>query len=214
MMMTLVVVGAALIVFGAIVLLRYSDRPGGSIKALGAEVSSKGAGLPLIALGVACVGYASTHWPDHGVAVSLRGNDTAVIRPPAPHDTGCVAALLAPAAGRVDTVEVGMQAVELIGAHEGLAAPFAIVLTDNGQPVGIVRARLYRASNYSADLYKIDEAVDVRCIPVTAMANSSRGGNPKELVNWDTLRITLGAHKYDIRLGGEGNISVSVTRAD
>jgi hypothetical protein len=216
MMMTLAVMGAALIIFGAIVLVKFSDRPGGSIKALGAEVSSAGAGLPLIALGVGCIGWAATHWPQS--VPSPSGEPTglatsAAVVPATPRDTGCVAALLAPAAGRVDTVETGMQGVEVVGAHERLDLPFAIVLTDNGQPVGIIRARLYRANNASADLYKVEEAVDARCAPVTSMANGSRGGNPKELINWDTLRITLGAHKYDIRIGGEGNISVAVTRA-
>ena len=217
MMITLAVMGAALIVFGAIVLMKFSDRPGGSIKALGAEVSSAGAGLPLIALGVGCIGWAATHWPQSvpsrttepaGVATS------AAVVPATPRDTGCVAALLAPAAGRVDTVEAGMQSVEVVGAHERLDLPFAIVLTDNGKPVGVIRARLYRANNASADLYKIEDAVDARCATVTTMVNSSRGGNPKELINWDTLRITFGAHKYDIRVGGEGNISVSVTRSE
>lgn len=214
MMITLAVMGAALIVFGAIVLMKFSDRPGGSIKALGAEVSSTGAGLPLIALGVGCIGWAATHWPHPLPQPAPGGAGTpASVAAPTPRDTGCVAALLAPAAGRVDTVEAGMQGVEVVGAHERLDLPFAIVLTDNGKPVGVIRARLYRANNASADLYKIEEAVDARCATVTTMANGSRGGNPKELINWDTLRITFGDHKYNIRIGGEGNISVAVTRA-
>jgi multisubunit Na+/H+ antiporter MnhG subunit len=56
----LVVVGIAVAVFGALVLLRFPDRPGGKIAWRGFEVSSVGTGLPLIALGVAALALASS----------------------------------------------------------------------------------------------------------------------------------------------------------
>jgi hypothetical protein len=49
----LLAVGTALVVFGSLVLLRFPDRPGGRLAWRGMEVGSAGAGLPLIALGVA-----------------------------------------------------------------------------------------------------------------------------------------------------------------
>src|SRR4051794_8104467 len=58
MSLVLVAAGCALLLFGGVVLLRYSDRPGASIKWLGVEVSSAGAGLPLVALGVGCILFA------------------------------------------------------------------------------------------------------------------------------------------------------------
>jgi hypothetical protein len=48
----LFLLGAAVAVFGAVVLLRFPDRPGGQVSILGVHVSSLGAGLPLIAIGV------------------------------------------------------------------------------------------------------------------------------------------------------------------
>ena len=58
-MVVLAVVGVALVVFGAFVLLRFPDRPGGRLVWHGVEVSSVGAGLPLIVLGVIAIVMAS-----------------------------------------------------------------------------------------------------------------------------------------------------------
>lgn len=55
MIAALALLGAALVVFGAVVLLLFPDRPGGNIGFRGLNVSSTGAGLPLIVLGVALV---------------------------------------------------------------------------------------------------------------------------------------------------------------
>lgn len=55
MQLTLTVLGFLLVVVGVLVLVRYSKAPGGTVKFLGLEVSSGGAGLPLIALGIGCV---------------------------------------------------------------------------------------------------------------------------------------------------------------
>lgn len=54
-MLVLLIVGVALVVFGAFVLIRMPHRPGGTIKTRWFEVSSVGAGLPLIVLGVAAI---------------------------------------------------------------------------------------------------------------------------------------------------------------
>lgn len=51
----LVVVGIAVAVLGAFVLLRFPNRPGGRIAWQGLEVSSVGAGLPLIVVGIAAI---------------------------------------------------------------------------------------------------------------------------------------------------------------
>ena len=40
MLIALALLGVVLIAFGAVVLLRYSDRPGGTLKWRGAEVTS------------------------------------------------------------------------------------------------------------------------------------------------------------------------------
>jgi hypothetical protein len=56
----LLVVGVGVVILGTAVLLFLPDRPGGTISWAGAQVSSKGAGLPLIALGVAAIAYSRT----------------------------------------------------------------------------------------------------------------------------------------------------------
>lgn len=209
MLIALLLLGVALVAFGALVLLKYSDRPGGTIKWLGAEVSSKGAGLPLIALGVGCIGFAAVRFP-----LASPGPDPIIPPPPETSatrrpdsDTSCVAALLSGVPrDRIHTVEVGMGDVEIIGSHQKLDAPFVLLLTENGQRIGALRLRLYQASNSA--VYKIEQAIDAGCANVEEMRNTSRGGNPRELLNWDTLRETLGAHQYDLRIGGDGNINV------
>ena len=51
----LIVTGAATAAFGAVVLVKFPDRPGGRIAWRGLEVSSAGAGLPMIVIGIGCV---------------------------------------------------------------------------------------------------------------------------------------------------------------
>jgi hypothetical protein len=53
--LVLLLVGLALVVFGAFVLIRMPTRPGGTIRARWFEVSSVGAGLPLIVVGVVAI---------------------------------------------------------------------------------------------------------------------------------------------------------------
>jgi hypothetical protein len=212
MFTTLLLLGIALLAFGALVLLKYSDRPGGTIKSFGVEVSSAGAGLPLIALGVGFIAFAAVRFSPTSRGTDVRGTPAETTAKLQASDTSCVAALLSGVSrDRVDTVEVGMQGVEVIGSHQTLNTPFVLLLTENGQRIGAMRIRLYQASNSSGDLYKIEQAIDAGCANVEQMRNS-RGGNPRDLMNWDTLRATLGAHQYDLRIGGEGNITVSFTR--
>lgn len=53
--MILLVVGVGVVALGALVLLLFPDRPGGKIAWQGVEVSSIGAGLPLIVVGLAAI---------------------------------------------------------------------------------------------------------------------------------------------------------------
>ncbi|MDB4890804.1 MAG: hypothetical protein JWL61_2659 [Gemmatimonadetes bacterium] len=200
MQIALLVIGVALGAFGALVLLKYSDSPGGSIKWLGAEVSSKGAGLPLIALGVACIVFAATRFPDRELAQTAP--------PVLPvYAEKCVPGFfdgIPP--DRIDTVEVGMRDVEIIGSHEKQDTPFVLILTEGGQRIGGLRLRLYGGN--TSPVYKIELAIDAGCADVTDMKNLSIGGNPRELQNWNTLRVGLGVHHYNLRIGGVGNTNV------
>jgi hypothetical protein len=204
LLIPLVVLGVVLIAFGAVVLLRYADRPGGTIKWMGAEVTSKGAGLPLIALGVMMIGFAVVRFPLDGRVPEPNGNSAAV-----PGDSTCMAEWLSEVQrDRVRSIEVGMRDVQIIGPHQQLDLPFVLLLTENGQRIGAIRLRLYRGTDYGSDLYKVEDAIDARCTKVEELQNPSRGGNPRELVNFDTLRVTLGGQPYEIRIGGEGSIGV------
>jgi hypothetical protein len=210
-------------VFGGIVLLRYSDRPGASLKWLGVELSSTGAGLPLVALGVGCILFAVLRSPaprasdsppeasPKTTAEGFRSAANTPVRPIGkPAGAGdCVGAFVASVpADRVVKVEVGMRDLEVIRSDQPMETPFALILTDNAQPIGAIRLRLYKGGDSSADLYKIEAIVDVACAPVEQFRNATRGGNPRELGNWDTVRMRLGGRSYELRIGGEGNITV------
>lgn len=80
-MAVLVVVGVALVLFGALVLLRFPDRPGGRLVWHGVEVSSVGAGLPLIVLGVAAIAIAvSSLGPPDGDRIRPREDPESAAR--------------------------------------------------------------------------------------------------------------------------------------
>ena len=87
-------------------------------------------------------------------------------------------------------------------------APFGVVLTENGRRIAALRVRLYRGPNSSADFYRVEAAVDAACRPLAELRNQSRGDDPTRLINWDTLRFHVDGHDYDLRIGGEGDVSV------
>jgi hypothetical protein len=218
----LLAIGVGLILFGAVVLLRYSDRPGGTFRGLGMEISSKGAGLPLIALGIGFIAFTVVRPSRPGGGTTDPPTDP----PGAPIDSvppmivdsvavaGCLATFVgASPADRVTKVEVGMRDVYVVSPPQPLDPPFTLVLTENGAPVGALRLRLYRGTNASSHLFKVEAAVDAACRPA-ATANATSGRDPRSLVNWDTLRLRLGAHDYHLRMGAEEQIQVgSFSRA-
>lgn len=221
----LIGVGVALVVFGAFVLLRYSDRPGGTLKWLGLEVSSGGAGLPLIALGIGCLLFAALGGPGgstsgpSGASEAERaastpegspGGETVGIAEAQPFadSSDCLRALFGSVpSDRVGRVEAGTRDFDVIGPHQGLEPPFGIVLTDGGERIGAMRLRFYESG-----LFKVESVVNAACQPVQELRNTSRGGDPRELQNWDTIRMRLGEHRYDLRIGGETSIRLSFVR--
>jgi hypothetical protein len=54
----LAVVGVGVVILGAVVLLLLPERPGGTIGWGGFQVNSRGAGLPLIVVGLVAIGFA------------------------------------------------------------------------------------------------------------------------------------------------------------
>ncbi|HEU0012260.1 MAG TPA: hypothetical protein VFQ45_01180 [Longimicrobium sp.] len=208
-MTILIAVGVGLILFGAVVLLRFADRPGGSFKWMGMELTSKGAGLPLIALGVVCIALAATRGapPDDKEKAAPKQQTAGPTTTPG-QTTTCTITDSIPQE-RVVAVDVGMSNVPVIAAGQPLEEPFVVVLGDGIPTLGALRVRLTQGPNSSADLYRIEQAVDDKCQPVREMRNTSRGGDGRQLLNWDTVRLRLGEHEYDLRIGGEGNITVA-----
>jgi hypothetical protein len=62
-MAVLVIAGIAVAVLGALILLVFPDPPGGTISWQGAQVSSVGAGLPLIVVGVVAIAFGGGNLP-------------------------------------------------------------------------------------------------------------------------------------------------------
>jgi len=208
MFVVLLVLGVALLVFGGVVLLRHSDKPGGTIKMLGVELTSAGAGLPLIALGVLCVVLGVQRAPD-GWPRRTAGGTRETTSAAADTSLGCVTSIFTNVAPeRIASIETGMRDVEVLGSNQPLDTPFGLVLTENGRRIAALRLRLYRAPNASADLYRVESAVDAACRPIAQIRNQSRGGDPTALINFDTARLRVDAHDYDLRIGGEGNVVV------
>lgn len=211
MTLVLLALGAALVVFGGVVLIRYADRPGGDVKWLGLEVSSKGAGLPLVALGVACIAIAATQRPNGprppGFGDTTRS--TVTLTDTGPTAGSCRSDVFRDVApDRIVAVERGMQSVPVIAPPQPIDPPVGVILTDGGARVAALRLKLHRGPNYGADLYRVEAAVDGACASLTGTRNASRGGDPTALTNWDTFHFRSAGREYDVRVGGEGGISV------
>jgi hypothetical protein len=225
MLIIVIVIGVALIVFGAFILVRYADRPGGTLKWLGLEVSSTGAGLPLIALGIGSVLVATISQPND----PERGGD---VEPPSSESTSssspstspygspsaggpvanafadsssCLNSLFSSLPGdRVAWLEAGVRDLDVIAPPQPLTEPFGLVFTQNGQRIGALRMRLY-----PGDLLKIESIVDTDCLPIAGLQIVGRGGNPLELMNYDTVRMRFGESEYDLRIGAGTTIRLN-----
>jgi hypothetical protein len=211
-MSALVVVGIALAAFGSLVLLKFPDRPGGKIAWRGAEVSSAGAGLPLIVLGVAtvvlAVVLADGDARDDG-ASTVSTQSTTSLSPPSsdgstskstmtPTFAGCFRDYFAPVpADRVGRVEDGAQNLPVISATVPKEQPIGLLLTKLEQPIGAAIVRFISSGGF----FRVLSVVDAACRPVEDfMADDS---SDKHIVrNWNTLRIALAGRFYSVSLGG------------
>jgi hypothetical protein len=139
--MILLVVGVGVVALGALVLLLFSDRPGGKIAWRGVEVSSIGAGLPLIVVGLAAIAIWS------GGVIRGDGGDSG---------DQTIAALRCPddlaksvSAQRIATVESGVNAQIVAGPTVSKTEPFGLRLTDGGETVGAMTVRFSRRAGCS-----------------------------------------------------------------
>jgi hypothetical protein len=208
-------IGLALVAFGALVLLRFPDRPGGRLRFGGMEVSSVGAGLPLVALGVAAVAAGVLHQPatptDTGGSAGGTGGGSGA-HPPEPGVVSeCMAMFLAadPAVARERQRQVneGLEDVDVLGPNEPKQAEFALVLAD-GDPVGVVKMSYDTAT----ERFRFDAMIDRECQPMEWAAPGIPGGNPRRVANHSTLRLKTGTIVYLLELKAESEVEMELHR--
>jgi hypothetical protein len=192
-MMILVIVGAALVGFGALVLLKFPDRPGGKIAWHGFEVNSVGAGLPLIALGVVAI----------AIAGPMQFSQPLPGSPPAASGTESGSAAVT--GGRTVTLEDGTRDRDIVPIDEPKDQPIRITFTQNSRPIGALTLLPFPADG----LFKVQDVVDSRSQPVGEYSNSTRGGPKNVLQNWDDFHVRFEERLY--RLGVAGFDTVRVT---
>src|SRR5262245_51749619 len=206
-MTSLLVVGIAVAVFGGLVLLKFPERPGGRIAWHGFEVSSVGAGMPLIVVGVAAVAIAAVRSGSTGVPtapISGRSGSASAAATSGP-STGCSVFQGIPRA-RVAYVEEGASAQDVIAADQSKRGPFALKLTENAKGIGAIRVRWIG----SGKLFRIESVVEADCRPTESFSNVTRSGDRHVLQDYDDLQLHLGTRYYRLSLGiADGAIQVN-----
>jgi hypothetical protein len=210
-MTALLAVGIALVVFGSIVLLRFPERPGGRIAWQGFEVSSVGAGLPLIAVGVAAVALAAGG-VDLGGGANGEEEASTTTAGEGTGDGSCFAGYFEGIpAGRVFTLEDGVQDRDVVGTTEPKAGPFGLRLNADGAAIGAIRMGFFPENG----LFRIQSVVDAVCRPVEDYGNLNQPGTDKHaLPNFNDLGVRLGGRSYLLKAGGGATIRLSFFRVE
>jgi hypothetical protein len=203
MLVVLAAVGVALVALGALVLLRFPDRPGGKLRMMGLEVSSIGAGLPLVALGVLAVVIAGGQERGGGrssTGQSSGGGGGSAAKPPPGNTPACIVDFFdtrpKTARHRRRTLPAEAQDVDVLGPAEPKGEEFGLVLTDQRKVVGAAKL----AYDVDASQYRFDQLVDGRCHRAGWIAPDIPGANPSTVNNHTTLRLTLGGAEYVLEL--------------
>ena len=169
----LLAVGVAVVALGALVLLLFPHRPGGKIAWQGVEVSSIGAGLPLIVLGVVAIAIAGS-----GVVGRNSGNaggqdaSSAGSGGRASSESVCPDALEGVAPGRVSDVPQGANSLVVVGRTASKTEPFGLRFVVADHVVGVLAARLLPGGQL-----QIKRFVDADCRPTHV---EELGGAPVE----------------------------------
>jgi hypothetical protein len=215
----LVAVGLAVAVFGALVLLRFPDRPGGKIAWQGFEVSSVGAGLPLIALAVGLPAFATVRG-DGGEgespppAEASSPTTTTSTSGTAADGGDCTAAFLADIpAERKETLATGANDRDVISGTEELRGPIGLRLTERGTPVGAVRVEF----DPDGPTFYVDKVVDASCTELTPEAwKSSAGDVDGDEMTWNQYEVVcldLGPQTYVLETGGDVRVRFDFRRS-
>lgn len=205
--------GIALVALGALVLLRYPDRPGGNVRLLGLEVSSVGAGLPLVALGVLAITITVVREGDPPPArdeAPVERAETAA-RPLAQDGSeripladeaetpACIAKFFArsPAvpADRQRFLPRRNEWIVVLKDNEPKSAEFGLVLRSRGRAVGAAKMRF----DVDGQEFLVDGLVDAGCRPARWSASGDPATvSPPAVPISDALHLTLGGATYRI----------------
>lgn len=221
MIAALALLGAALVVFGAVVLLLFPDRPGGKIGFRGLNVSSTGAGLPLIVLGVALVVTAvalpkpiSRGDPITGDPVT---SDAAPPNVPGPDSTpasDCTTKFFAESppvpTTRIRPLELGARTRHVLGPGESQSSEFGLVLVDvlrSAEPKVLGAITVIRRPGVG---FSVLRAVDDKtCQPVGLSVDKAPGvPAPAALGDYVNLLLRLGGDPYLLTLSRDAQVVV------
>jgi hypothetical protein len=216
-LIVLAALGVALVALGALILLRFPDRPGGNVSLMGLKVSSVGAGLPLVALGVLVALVAFTQSGGDGSSStsdesSSSGGGGAVAASPPKDLPACFADFFAadPAVPRDRRRRLPSEAqdVDVLGAEESKADEFGLVFTDRQEVVGAAKLRY----DVDATQTSIDAIVDASCKPVTWISDGAPSPSPDLVDHYTNLRLELGERTYEWELKPESEYETELRR--
>ena len=195
------VVGIAVVALGALVLLLFPDRPGGKIAWQGAEVSSLGAGLPLIVVGIVAIALA-------GGGVIGGDDDDGGTTKKTTISAGVTCAdelrtTLPPE--RVADVEVGAHNQIVVGPAVSKTEPFGLRFTADGETVGAIAATFFPASG----LFKVQSLVDADCHAGEILDPTPGKGRLQTIRNYNDVRIDLAGRSFLLNLDGSRDIRVN-----
>ena len=203
MVLLLAAVGVALVALGALILLRFPDRPGGSVAFLGMEVSSIGAGLPLIALGLLAVVLAVDQQREGSRTPSTtNGAATSAARSEQPGVPRCMAEFFDASPGvaverRKYLPRRQGDDIDVLKPGEPKDTEFGLILKDQGAVVGAVKMRY----DTDAEAFPLDAIVDAECNPVPwTTEHDEATQNPPIAFLSDDIRFTLGETRYNVNL--------------
>jgi hypothetical protein len=213
-----VALGVAVTTLGAVVLLRFPDRPGGAIRFHNMEVSSKGAGLPLIVLGAALAVAAVTVVPnatnDTGGTSEESGVSGLAVAP----QTNCTRKYFAqpPLVGssRVRSVELDATDRRVLGVGERQDTEFGLVFSDtlsSTVPQVLGAMKLFRRPGVG---FHVMSVVDQQtCQPIVMSLASDPGvPAPDALGSYVRVIFALGGKSYVLLLNSSNaNTEVLVT---
>lgn len=196
-MTILLVLGVVLVVFGGLVLLLFPDRPGGKVGWQGFEVSSVGAGLPVIVVGVVAVGFAALH--GNSLGLGSRPARAGSTNPGSQIAGGCLGSVFqgVPASRRMPLPFGSTSVAVPQPPDQPVKGRIALRLTDLGRTVGGVVFSYSQA----ADVFTIFHFVDADCTPAHPIDITTASQSPEAPKGWDYLQVRLGGKLYNFRLG-------------